>query len=224
MSAADVQRYVAEFQEAAAKTDSEILFGTGSEEERMLTDGLAYEYTVQGILGATVSLASCIELNQIRLAKTLLKYGYISMDEQISPSWSLLHLAAMFNRPDFVRLLSRHGLDVNCRGGKIGLTPLHEAIRTGSLEAATALLDCGADIEMEVWSIGHQKWVDAVEFSLLKESTSPSVLKLLLERGAKYGHTTSSKPSSCRDQTVSRRSGLTVHSRSWYARSGCEAP
>lgn len=50
----------------------------------------------------------------------LLKLGQVSVKEDVGSSFSLLHLAAMYNRPDFFHLLVKHGLDVNQRGGEMG--------------------------------------------------------------------------------------------------------
>lgn len=116
------------------------------------------------------------------------------MKEVVGSSFSLLHLAAMYNRPGFVHLLIKHGLDVNQRGGEMGMTPLHEAVRTGNFEAALGLLDRGADLEAKIKDTSSRRAYTPLEFAILSPSRAPKILSLFLERGAKYGHTTQSKP------------------------------
>lgn len=172
--------------------DHNMLVGTGTKEESMVIQGLSYSYLTQGILGTTVSLKFCIELNQPSIARLLLKLGQVSVKEEVvrCSTFSLLHLAAM---PDFVHLLVKHGLDVNQRGGGMQMTPLQEAIRTGNFEATLALLDSGADLEAEIWRVSSVRSFIPLEFAILGPAIAPKVLSLLLERGAQYGHTNQSK-------------------------------
>lgn len=175
--------------------DHNMLVGTGTKEESIVIRGLSYSYLTQGILGATVSLKTCIELNQPLTARLLLKLGQASVKEEVVrySTFSLLHLAAMYNRPDFVHLLVKHGLDVNQRGGGMEMTPLQEAIRTGNFEATLALLDCGADLEAKIRRVPSVRSFTPLEFSILGPAIAPKVLSLLLERGAQCGHTNLSK-------------------------------
>ena len=55
-----------------------------------------------------------------------------------------LPLAAEGDRPEMIRLLARHGADLNTQDRK-GRTPLHRATYEGRVEAAEALLEAGAD-------------------------------------------------------------------------------
>lgn len=175
--------------------DHNMLVGTGTKEEAMTIHGLSYSYLTQGILGTTVSLKTCIELNQPSIARLLLKLGQVSVKEEVvrCSTFSLLHLAAMYNRPDFVHLLVNHGLDVNQRGGGMQMTPLQEAIRIGNFEATLALLDCGADLEAEIRRVSSVRSFTPLEFAMLGPAIAPKVLSLLLARGAQYGHTNQSK-------------------------------
>ena len=170
-----------------------MLVGTGTKEESMLIKGLSYSYQPRGVFGITVSLKSCIEFNQLSIAEMLLKLGQVSVKEDVGSSFSLLHLAAMYNRPDFVHLMVKQGLDVNQRGGEMGTTPLHEAVRTGNFEATLALLDCGADLEAKIQNTSSSRAYTPLEFAILSPTTAPKIVSLFLERGAKYGHTTQSK-------------------------------
>lgn len=182
-----------ELTEALTNIDDNMLVGVGSKEKSMIIEGLSYSYQTQGILGTTVSLKSCIELNQPSIAKMLFKLGQVSLKEKVGSSFSLLHLAAMYNRPDFIHLLVKHGLDVNQRGGEMEMTPLQVAIRTGNFEATLALLDCGADLEAEIQKSSSVPAYTPLEFAILSPAIAPKILSLFLERGAKYGHTNQSK-------------------------------
>lgn len=182
-----------ELTEANTKIDYNMFVGLGITEESMIIKGLSYFYQPQGILGMTVSLKSCIELNQLSIAKMLFKLGQVSAKEEVGSSFSLLHLSAMYNRSDFIHLLVKHGLDVNQRGGEMRMTPLHEAIRTGNFEATLALLECGADLEGKIQRASSGPAYTPLEFAILSPAISPKILSLFVERGAKYGHTSQSK-------------------------------
>ncbi|KAL8890653.1 MAG: hypothetical protein Q9215_002234 [Flavoplaca cf. flavocitrina] len=172
--------------------DDNMLVGTGTEESSMIIQGLSYSYQPQGILGATVSLKSCIEFNRPSIARMLLRLGQVSVHEHIGSSFSLMHLAAFYNHPDFIHMLVEHGLDVNQRGGEKCMTPLHEAIRTGNFEATFALLNRGADLEADIQPLSFVRGFTPLEFAILGPAISPKILSLLLERGARYGHDTRS--------------------------------
>jgi ankyrin repeat protein len=55
-----------------------------------------------------------------------------------------LNWAALNDRPDAIRFLVAHGATVNL-ANLTGFTPLHHAAESGSVNAAKALLDAGAD-------------------------------------------------------------------------------
>jgi ankyrin repeat protein len=57
---------------------------------------------------------------------------------------TLLHLAALHDEPEAIRLLIRHGARVDASDA-LGLTPLHWAAVRGAARAAAALLQAGAD-------------------------------------------------------------------------------
>lgn len=59
--------------------------------------------------------------------------------------FTALHAAALFDRPDFIKLLCRNGGDINASSVS-GITPLHEACRFSSSEAMKCLIEAGADI------------------------------------------------------------------------------
>ncbi|KAL8646235.1 MAG: hypothetical protein Q9226_006953 [Calogaya cf. arnoldii] len=89
-------------------------------------------------------------------------------------------------------LFVEHGLDVDQRGGEMAMTPLHEAMRTGSFEATLALLNHGADLEVKIRAASFARAYTPLEFAIMGPAIVPKILTLLLERGAKYGHTTQS--------------------------------
>lgn len=160
-------------------------------EDLKFSQGLSYDYPFlhpmfRRVQHTTMSLTSCIVWNQITLAKFFLKCGYASVQETVQSCWSLLHLAAMLNRPEFIDWLISEGLDVNSLGGDLKMTPLHEAVRAGNLEAATALPEHGADLEARC--VGGHAWGAStpLDICLLNKDT-PELLNLLLEKGAEYG-------------------------------------
>ncbi|KAL8997290.1 MAG: hypothetical protein Q9169_003382 [Polycauliona sp. 2 TL-2023] len=187
--AEDRLRLENELMETHTNIDNNMLVRADTKEASMIIQGLSHTYQPQGILGSSMSLKSCIELNQPSIARLLLHLGQVSVKEDVpGSSFSLLHVAAMFNRPEFIYLLVEHGLDINQRGGKMGLTPLLEAIRAGNYKATLALLDCGADMEAEIRKSSSVRAFTPLEFAILGPAIAPDILALLLERGARYGH------------------------------------
>jgi ankyrin repeat protein len=170
-----------------------LMADTGTEEMEQLLNGLAYYYKKWEFSSPIVSLKNCIEMNQVSLAKFLIHHGKVSADEHIGSNFTLLHLAAMRNRPAFVPILVACGLDINQKGGNVGFTPLHEAIRAGSFEVTIALLDAGADIELCSDSFSNTDPLSPFELALQWPNRSSKMLSLLLDREAKYGHTTQSQ-------------------------------
>jgi ankyrin repeat protein len=187
------QQLVKEFTELGNDMERSIMADTGTEEMEQTLRGLAYFYEKREFPSPIVSLRNCIEMNQASLANFLIRHGKVSADEHIGSNFTLLHLAAMRNRPSFVPILVACGLDINQKGGNVGFTPLHEAIRAGSYEATIALLDAGADIEFCSDSFSNTPPFSPFELALQCPNRDSKMLSLLLDRGAKYGHTTQSQ-------------------------------
>lgn len=90
-----------------------------------------------------------------------------------------LNWAAINNRPELIRLLLRHGAKIDARN-LTGFTALHHAAESGSLEAAKALLDAGANT-----SIRAKDGETASDVALRKGNTA--VAALIDSRRAKKG-------------------------------------
>jgi ankyrin repeat protein len=87
-----------------------------------------------------------MEGDTIATAKALAVGAAIdSLDQRRSPNGRrALNWAAWFDRPEAIRFLVAHGATVNL-ANLTGFTPLHHAAENGSLAAAKALLELGAD-------------------------------------------------------------------------------
>ena len=85
------------------------------------------------------------------LAEGLISKG-AKVDELPSDSdgKTALHLAAEFDYPDVIRVLVKHGAQINARGNDRE-TPLHTAVSCGSPLAIRVLLELGADTEIKNW-------------------------------------------------------------------------
>ncbi len=59
-----------------------------------------------------------------------------------------LHFMAVWNKPDYAKVLASNGIDIDKRG-EHGYTPLHEAIEQGHTEMVDCLLSLGADVEIK---------------------------------------------------------------------------
>ncbi|KUJ09024.1 uncharacterized protein LY89DRAFT_318256 [Mollisia scopiformis] len=186
------QQHVDEFKELDNDRGRSVLADQGTEEMEEVLEGFAYFYKKWKFTSSIVSLKNCIEMNQVSLARVLLQYYKVSADEDLGHNFNLLHLAAMRNRPIFVPILVACGVGINQKGGNVGFTPLHEAIRAGSSETTVALLDAGADVEMYSDTFSNTAPFSPFELALECPNRSSKTVSLLLSRGAKYGHTTQS--------------------------------
>ncbi|KAI4277771.1 MAG: hypothetical protein LQ337_001529 [Flavoplaca oasis] len=96
-----------------------------------------------------------------------------------------LHLAACNDQSSAIQVLLDHGADIE-RRDRHGLTPLLDAIRSEALEAATALVDRGADVMAEATKSGNFMYLDySTPISSVTGDLLPQFLKLLLGAGAK---------------------------------------
>lgn len=86
--------------------------------------------------------------DDIELLKKIFSEGFESVNELDELGFSALHWCALKNRPDMIKcahISSSTKLDLNAQSHDYKLTPLHEAARFNSPEAAQCLLDMGAD-------------------------------------------------------------------------------
>lgn len=88
------------------------------------------------------------------IVKLLLKHGA----DQTIPGYPMnaiaFHKAGYMGHPEIVQLLladSKAPLVLNAQGPNNGYTPLHDAIWHGSVEAAKAFIDGGANLELETY-------------------------------------------------------------------------
>lgn len=79
-----------------------------------------------------------------------------------TPTWddhgegaTLLHIAALRNRIEVVKLLIERGADVNAKGGWWVVTPLHWAADNGHTEMVWLLLEQGADVNARTEEHGY---------------------------------------------------------------------
>ncbi|MGH7504907.1 MAG: ankyrin repeat domain-containing protein, partial [Longimicrobiales bacterium] len=97
----------------------------------------------------------------------------------IGSGFTLLHAAALADRPVIVGWLVAHGCDPEVRGGYDDQTPLHTAAWNDAAAAARALLDAGAAIDARSGEI-HRN--EPLGWAIV--SGAPNIVRLLLERGA----------------------------------------
>lgn len=103
-----------------------------------------------------------------------------------------LHYAAKNDDVAGVRERLAAGVDVNLTEARSHYTPLHFAVQDGAVNAATALLDAGADVQA-VYLPG----ATPLHLAVIRWRKSPdgTMIKLLLDHGAdkdaveKNGHT-----------------------------------
>lgn len=103
-----------------------------------------------------VSIHDAIEANNQKAVKDLIKADAYCVHVLDGQGNTPLHVAASTGRSNLVRLLVRHGSDVNARGD-MKRTPLHYAAKEGELEVVRILAKAGADLNA----------VDAYQFTPL---------------------------------------------------------
>lgn len=112
----------------------------------------------------------------VRLAKTNHGHG----------GWTALHAAARAGQLEAVRLLLAHGADPNAREEGDNTYPLHWAAARSDLEIVRALLDAGGDVQ-GLGDVHEQDVIGwATYFASDNGEAAPSVVALLLERGAHH--------------------------------------
>jgi ankyrin repeat protein len=90
---------------------------------------------------------------------------------------TLLMAAAYGNRADLIRLLVSDGAMVDRGNGIYGMAALHEAAWNGNINATTALLDLGANIDVTCDD-------ETTPLMFAASSGECSAVRLLLSRGA----------------------------------------
>lgn len=105
-----------------------------------------------------------------------------------TPLYCVANQCASDAGPELVRALVRAGADVNAPGGITRATALHMAARRGYVELARALLDCGAEIEVQ-----DRKGDTPLQRAI--NCRRDGVSALLLERGAAIRSGLSGRPS-----------------------------
>lgn len=90
-----------------------------------------------------------------------------------------LTAAASANDVRGVRRALRKGVDVNARGPQGGATALHYAVRPGARDAIAALIEAGADPDLQDVNGNAPLW-DAV----LSTRSGPGVVRALIAVGA----------------------------------------
>lgn len=95
-----------------------------------------------------------------------------------SDGWTALHLAAFFKHPQLVALLIERGADIAARShNQMANLPLNAAVASGSYEAASLLVEHGADVNSRGSS-------DSVPLHSAAANGDLRLIELLLSRGA----------------------------------------
>ena len=89
--------------------------------------------------------APAFEQNNVGLVKALIGKG-ASVDVVCLAGWSPLHEACNHGFTEMVKLLIKHGADVNAAANADAETPLHDAVMNGHLNCAKLLLQAKADV------------------------------------------------------------------------------
>ena len=93
----------------------------------------------------TLAVSAVVENSAVEL-EDLLSNGSISVDQADAHGDTLLHKAALEGDVDCIRVLVKHGANVNIRN-KDNWPPVHNALRQGNLSAMVYLIECGANME-----------------------------------------------------------------------------
>lgn len=132
-------------------------------------------------------IAACFDGDPDLAAKTLgedAAAAHARCDETDSPA---LVIAAHRGHAGIVRMLLEAGAEANAREGVSDTTALHWAAEGGHPEVARLLLDHGAQIEpVDSWfSLTPLGWACVVDWNPDFRENRPSVIELLLKRGAR---------------------------------------
>jgi len=107
----------------------------------LLNRGVSIEREIQN--GIPLILAACRQAPWFLIEEIIKKGGNVFQINNLGQS--ALHLAAVGNTKDVVEgLVKKYNLDVNLKDGK-GMTPLHHAVESLSVDKVQILLDLGAD-------------------------------------------------------------------------------
>jgi ankyrin repeat protein len=104
--------------------------------------------------------------------------------------WTALQLACFDGHLPIVRVLLKHGAQVNLADAELGMTPLHNAGINGHYTCASLLLRYGADINAIM-----KRGASPLAVSASSQEASPRLIRMLLSAGAtpdlqdKYGQT-----------------------------------
>lgn len=93
---------------------------------------------------------------------------------------TVLHAAAIGNQPEMIRHLVAAGIDPNIRGGYDNATAMHQAAWQDNLQAAVALVDSGADVDLLSGEIHNNS---AAGWAIV--AGSADVFELLMDHYAK---------------------------------------
>lgn len=109
-------------------------------------------------------------------------------------NWTPLHVAAFFNRPEYIHFFHSQLFDIDSPAGKAGYSPLHVAVLHRSVSAIRTLIELGANIEAEATFVTAMHSVDEntpctitplnLAIELTQQPSTLPVVKCLLELGA----------------------------------------
>src|SRR5215471_13509760 len=93
--------------------------------------------------------------------------------------WRPIMEASYKGFPEIVKVLVKHGADVNALSTAEHNRPLHRAIEQGHADVVDVLLSSGADIE------ARATWLKIAPLAKAAFEGRPSIVDLLINRGAK---------------------------------------
>lgn len=165
------KQYIADYILKHEKFDKKLINGKSS--KQLKTDTLYY-------LIDTTPLQICAWLNNLRLAKKLIKNG-ADIHDKNDAGWTCLHICARQAHLDFVEYLIKEGANVN-EGNNHQKTPLHVSSRHGQVSIAEVLLKAKADVSL-VNNYGQSALYVAVTRAHL------NVVNLLIKYGSDVNQT-----------------------------------